>query len=400
MIRHLFALAVLIAFPALAAEPVSFKKIQLTDQFLSEGAAFGDLNKDGSNDIVSGPFWWEGPDFRVKHRYGPGDAIDPQKYSEYFFSWIHDINKDSWPDVVVTGFPGADTSWFENPKGANADVWVRHKIIDVTDNESPSFIDVNGDRSPDLLCMNGGECGFLHPDTSAADKPWVMKGVTPDMKYQRFTHGLGAGDINGDGKLDVLESKGWWEQPADLNTNDTWVRHEADFGEAGAQMYGFDINGDGLNDVITVLHAHRYGLAWFEQVREQGKISFKKHLIMGSKPEENPQGLVISQMHAVAVADVNNDGLTDIITGKRWWAHGPTGDVAADRPAVLYWWALTRPAGKEPLFVPHLIDDNSGVGTQCTAGDVNGDKLVDVVIGNKKGTFVFLQQPSKTAKSE
>jgi hypothetical protein len=121
---------------------------------------------------------------------------------------------------------------------------------------------------------------------------------------------------------------------------------------------------------------------------------------MGSKPEENPQGLVISQMHAVAVADVNNDGLTDIITGKRWWAHGPTGDVDADKPAVLYWWELTRPAGKEPLFVPHLIDDNSGVGTQCTAGDVNGDKLVDVVIGNKKGTFVFLQQPSKTAKSE
>ncbi|HEX8525004.1 MAG TPA: VCBS repeat-containing protein [Tepidisphaeraceae bacterium] len=365
----------------------SFTKQTLTSDFYSEGAAVGDLNKDGINDVVSGPFWYQGPDYKLKHRYGPGEKVDPLKYSEYFFSWVHDVNRDGWVDIVVTGFPGADTSWFENPKGPDQ-TWIRHKILDKTDNESPSLVDMDGDKIPDLLCMTGGAVGFMKMDSSGGQ--WVWKKVG-NQNYVTFTHGLGAGDVNGDGKMDVLEHTGWWEQPADLNSNDTWVHHKADFGPGGAQMYAYDVDGDGLNDVITTIEAHRYGLAWFKQVREAGKITFKKHLIVGTPEEPTSNGLRISEMHAVALVDMNQDGLLDIITGKRFWAHGPKGDVEADAPAVLYWFELKRQEGKPPEFIAHKIDDDSGVGTQCMVGDVNGDKKPDVIIGNKKGTFVFTQ---------
>jgi hypothetical protein len=243
--------------------------------------------------------------------------------------------------------------------------------------------------------MSGGQSGFLRPDGENPANPWLFHAISPDLKYQRFTHGLGVGDVNGDGKMDLLEHSGWWEQPAKLVPQDTWVRHEADFGPGGAQMYAYDVNGDGLNDVITTIEAHGYGLAWFEQVKEEGKISFKKHMIVGMKGEPSPVGVTFTQMHAVALADMNGDGLKDIVTGKRYWAHGPSHDPESDKPAVLYWFELKREEGKEPKYIAHQIDDNSGVGTQCTVGDVNGDGKPDVVIGNKKGTFVFLQSQGK-----
>ncbi|NDB76334.1 MAG: VCBS repeat-containing protein, partial [Verrucomicrobia bacterium] len=90
----------------------------------------------------------------------------------------------------------------------------------------------------------------------------------------------------------------------------------------------------------------------------------------------------------------------DLVTGKRFWAHGPAGDAEPNAPAVLYWFKLQRNADKTVDFIPHLIDDNSGVGTQITVGDVNGDGLPDVISGNKKGLSVFLHQAKKVSKAE
>src|SRR5205814_1267080 len=109
---------------------------------------------------------------------------------------------------------------------------------------------------------------------------WVFHAVSPKAGFQRFTHGLGVGDVSGDGRVDLLEHTGWWEQPASLEGDSLWVKHPADFGEGGAQMYAYDVDGDGVSDVVTSLQAHRYGLAWFKQMKD-GK--FEKHLIIGSK---------------------------------------------------------------------------------------------------------------------
>ena len=179
---------------------------QLNDQFWSEGASFGDLNNDGVNDIISGPWWWEGPSFKTRHEYypatttfqlklGPMTAITvpgfegflgkENKYSNNFFVFVHDFNRDQWNDILIIGFPGQDTSWFENPKGKDGH-WVRHKIFDQTDNESPTFADLTGDGKPELVCITKGQYGYAEPDWSDPAKPWTFHAISPKQQVRQL----------------------------------------------------------------------------------------------------------------------------------------------------------------------------------------------------------------------
>ncbi len=394
-----------------------FQRLQLSDQFWCEGANFADFNKDGVNDLVAGPWWWEGPDFKKKHEiYAPATTFDltvgprtkvkvpgyegglgkKNTYSNNFFAFPYDFNADGWMDVLVIGFPGEDTSWFENPKGEEKP-WARHKIFDQTDNESPTFTDITGDGKPELVCITKGAYGYATPDWSDAAKPWTWHRITLPKGYGNFTHGMGVGDVNGDGRADLLEKDGWWEQPASLEGDPPWTFHAVKFASAGgAQMYAYDVNGDGLNDVITGLAAHGFGLAWYEQAKDG---SFIPHPILGQTAAENAYGVKFSELHAIDLVDMDGDGLKDIVTGKRFWSHGRMGDPDRNDEAVLYWFQLVRgPKGVD--YIPHLIDSDSGVGTQVVAGDVNGDKLPDVVIGNKKGIFLLTQTVREVTEEE
>ena len=142
---------------------------------------------------------------------------------------------------------------------------------------------------------------------------------------------------------------------------------------------------------MTCLAAHGYGLAWYEQVREGDTITFRPHVFMNKRPEDSPYGVKFTQPHALDLVDLDGDGLKDLVTGKRFWAHGPDGDPEPNEAAVLYWFQLKRGADRSVDWVPHLIDSDSGVGTQVLATDVNGDGRPDIVTGNKKGGHVFLQ---------
>ncbi|MDB6130911.1 MAG: repeat protein, partial [Verrucomicrobiales bacterium] len=206
-------------------------------------------------------------------------------------------------------------------------------------------------------------------------------------------------DVNGDGKMDLLEKDGWWEQPSSLAGDPVWIKHPFPFApkDGSSQMFAYDVNGDGLPDVITSLAAHGYGLAWYEQTRDGGEISFKKHLIMGNKAEQNKYGVKFSQLHALDLVDINGDGLKDIVLGKRFWAHGNHGDADPNDPAVLYWFELVRD-GRNVDWVPHQIDDNSGVGTQVLAAPASNKQYPDIVVGNKKGTFVEVHTVRKVTK--
>lgn len=376
-----------------AAAPPTYKRTQLSDQFFCEGATFGDLNKDGHLDAISGPYWYAGPGFKERHEIYPAAPWDPLKYSDNFFAFVHDFNGDGWPDVFVLGFPGVDASWYENP-GEKKQPWRRRVVFLPVDNESPTFADIFGTGKPVLLCMANGRIGYATWDPKDPARPWVWHPISAPGPWQRFTHGLGFGDINGDGRMDILEKGGWWEQPESLKDDPVWTKHEVAFGSqrGGSQMYVLDVNGDGKNDVVTALDAHGYGLAWFEQVRgEKGEISFKQHAITSAKAGEEIAGVQFSQLHAIEIVDVDGDGLKDIVTGKRWWAHGPKNDPDPTGTPVVYAFLLRRDGG-QVRFEPRLLDDVSGIGTQLVSADANRDGVPDFVIGNKKGTFLLLSE--------
>jgi putative membrane-bound dehydrogenase-like protein len=378
----------------------TFKKTRLAERFFAEGATFGDLNNDKKPDLVAGPFWFEGPDFTKQHEFYPAKPFDPHGYSDNFFAYVYDLNGDGWNDILIYGFPGKDASWYENPQG-EAGNWKRHVVLDRVDNESPTWGDLTGDGKPEMICSSGGFFGYASPDWSATEKPWKFHRLSDQSAGGNFTHGLGFGDVNGDGRADLLEKNGWWEQPSSLDGDPVWKKHAFQFsGPGGAQMYAYDVNGDGLNDVITSLQAHSFGLVWYEQVKSDGEPKFVAHTITGGSPADNPYNVKFSQIHAIDLVDMDGDGLKDIVTGKRYWAHGPKGDPEPDAPAVLYWFKLVRTKEGEVDWVPHLIDDDSGVGVQVVAGDFSSDGQPDVVVANKKGIFAHVQQVRNVSKEE
>jgi len=295
------------------------------------------------------------------------------------------------------------------------------KTFDVVDNESPMFGDFLGNGKPvgvfhtsdpkivppksvevedpktkvkSTKVSNQGALGYATMDPADMLKPWTFHAISPPGGWARFTHGYGWGDVNGDGKNDIITNRGWWENPG-TGQDGIWKEHKLDMGGGGAQIYAYDVDGDGLNDIITSHNAHGTGLAWYKQgpKDDKGEITFTRNVILPDKYEPNAQGIKFSQLHAIDLVDINGDGLKDIVTGKRYFAHGSKGDVAPLDPAVLYWFELKRnPADKSATWVGHKIDDEAGIGVQIVAKDVNGDGKPDIVVGNKKGACVLIQQ--------
>ncbi len=341
----------------------SFRRVPLSDKFFAEGATFADFNRDGKMDVVAGPYWYAGPDFQQRHEIYPPRPFDINGYSDNFFAFAHDVDRDGWTDLIVVGFPGKEAFWYRNPAG-KAGSWERHLAFATVDNESPAFADLTGDGVPELVFHTAGRLGYAEIPVGDPTQPWPFHAISDDRGYDQFNHGLGVGDVNGDGRADVLEKNGWWEQPAAGASDSIWKFHRVPFAPAtgGAQMLVYDFDGDGDNDVVTSKNAHGYGLAWFEQVgsSDGGEIAFDEHLIMGQKPGDNDYGVAFSQLHALALADVDGDGIQDIVTGKRFWAHGGHDPGSLD-PAVLYWFKTVREGGTA-RFIPYLIDNDSGVG--------------------------------------
>jgi hypothetical protein len=365
------------------------RRLVLSPEVFAEGACFADVDGDGVLDLITGPFFHLGPDLKQSRRFRPGEATSPDGYGhDCFLSWVHDFNKDGRADILQVGHKqGFNLVLYLQPEEASEN-WLRHVVIERFGHESPEFTDVTGDGVPELVAMHEGRFGFFSIPADDPTKPWPFHAISGERKPFPYFHGMGIGDVNGDGRPDIVEKDGWFEAP-EKPMEQEWTHHDFRFSEpGGAQMLIYDIDGDGDNDIVTSLAAHAWGLAWFEQIEGDGGIGFRKHELMPETDAPGIGGIRFTQAHALATGDFNGDGLTDFVTGKRYWAHNGRDPDAKGR-VVLYWFELRR-EGKTASFIPHLLHDDTGAGTQVSVADINGDGISDLGIANKKGVFAFL----------
>ena len=315
--------------------------------------------------------------------------------SDHFFSFTADVDQDGDADVVSIGFPGKEAIAYLNPgEPTQSDRWESHIIADQVSNESPVMIDLIPGRLPELVCSRDGRFGYYQAGEDGT-QPWLWHGISEaNVTHVPFGHGLGVGDVDGDGRLDIIDPTRWWKQPADDQVNDNWEASTwalEPYGGGGAQILVHDVDGDGHNDIITSHNAHGYGLSWFAQkVGDDNQRRFIRNQILGESSIDNPFGVVFSQLHALALADIDRDGFQDIVTGKRWWAHGGN-DPGGNQAAVLYWFSGSPDDNHVFAFEPFLVDDDSGVGTEVIAIDLNQDGRVDIISSNKKGVTIHWQ---------
>jgi hypothetical protein len=384
-----------------------FRMQRINDFYYGWSAAAADINHDGILDIVSGPFYYLGPDYTVSREIYFSKTTDVSlQLTSAMVNFAFDYTGDGWPDVLIAS--GRPMSLYVNPKG-EARRWDKYNVLPTINSEVAVFKDIDGDGKPDAVFVGGGAVCWASADPANPTAPWIVHKVSEQGYTTVAQHGIGTGDINGDGRTDIVSPYGWWEQPPKGTPDGPWPYHPFAFGRwpraggsvGGAAMAVYDVNGDGLNDVVTSLGAHGWGLAWFEQKRDQsGAISFTEHMIMDDYSTKNAGGVTFSELHGLTAADIDGDGIPDIVVGKRVFSHQESyTDPDPYGPGVLYWYRTVRnpkaPGGAE--FVPELIHNRSGVGSTVLAIDLNKDGAMDIVTSTNRGTFIFWGKP--TAKN-
>ena len=423
----LLAATVAVASAAPAKDPptITWKKTVLDPKFRSEGVAVADVNKDGKLDVLVGEFWYEAPDWKRHEMQKPGEYGDGEKgYSKVFACWAEDLNGDGYPDLIVVDFPGDPCYWLENPKGKGTDAdgkpthWKKHTIWHSACNETPLYADLFGTGKRVLIMGsqpkgspgNLGQLAYFTPNATDPNALWDMHplsepsvpGQVKDGKEvpgtrkevpgtQKFSHGLGVGDVNGDGRADVFVSGAttggvgaWWEQPEKADGKTAWKQHPLQVPDATADMYAVDLDGSGKAGILAT-SAHKYGIWWHKQrsADKDGHPTFEKQVLFKE---------LVSETHAAHFVDIDGDGMKDLVTGKRWWSHGSRGEPGADKPAMIYYLKATKGPDGIIKFEPKVIDEDSGIGTQFAVQDINGDGFPDIISSNKKGVRVIIQE--------
>ncbi len=352
----------------------------------NEGIAAGDIDGDGKIDLVAGRNWYRGDQWVGR----PLRAIDDWNgYVQSNGDFLYDINGNGRLDVIAGSFLPTEVHWYENP-GDEAlrlgQLWPKHLLVDTGDsaNEGQLMVDIDGDGRPEWV-VNSWKKGMPMRIWRLVDCPpqpsgAVVKLVPSTLGEQANGHGVAVGDINGNGRLDVLVGEGWYEQPESELWGQPWTFHRDWDLHSSLPMLVRDLDGDGRNDLIFG-NGHDYGLYWWKNLGPDsaGKIQWKETLIDRS----------FSQPHVLIWADLDGDGHDELITGKRYYAHNGK-DPGGQEPPCLYYYKWDHASLNFKRFV--IDQERVGTGLQIVAQDLNGDGKVDIAVAGKSGTYVLLQQ--------
>ena len=396
------------------ATGANFKEIRVDPHYYSWSTAVADFNHDGALDLAAGAFYYLGPDYKVGRQIYAPVSFNPT--SEWpipaMVNLAFDFTGDGWADVLqMSGNAGNGTGYlFVNPRGQSRH-WQRYATIQPVGNEETLFKDITGDGRPDLIHAGMNRLRYSSFDPKRWDPAnpgalWTTHDVSePGPWGVNIGHGLGVADVNGDGRADFLNAYGWWEQPP-AGASGTWTLHPTAFGRwgasqggaGGAEICGFDINGDGLVDALGPQEGHGFGIAWWEQKRDSsGKISFVEHPVMDNFMTKNAGDVTFTEPHAATCADMDGDNIPDLITGKRYMSHFGYSDPDPWGEPVLYVYRTVRnkqaPGGAH--FVPELVHNRSGVGSHFVVADMNRDGMNDIITSANLGTFVFQNMRKK-----
>jgi len=359
------ALALLaVAWTAPRPEEIPFAK-HTVDLGASETCAIADMNADGKLDIVSGEYWYEAPSW-AKKKFREIDFVNG--YIDAFSDLPIDVDEDGATDIVSASWFSKKLVWWHNP-GKTRRAWTERPIELGNNVEFAFLVDIDNDgRARELLPQFGNAAAPL-TWYEIRNREWVKHVIAP----KSYGHGIGAGDVNGDRRADILTPEGWFEAPADPRTGEWKFHPDFKLGQTGF-IYTRDINGDGRNDLMTSM-AHDYGVLWYEQGAD-GK--FTKRLIDDTW----------SQAHAMSLVDWSGAGRWGWLTGKRYMAHDH--DPGARDALGVYWYESRVAAGKVE-WTRHLIDysTRTGAGMQIPVADLDGDGDLDFAVAGKSGLFRF-----------
>ncbi|MCP4168525.1 MAG: VCBS repeat-containing protein [Chloroflexi bacterium] len=354
--------------------PVKWKQHLIAYERYETAGVF-DVRGDGRPNIVSGAYWYETADIRTQHPIGEIQAVG--EYYDDFSTLPMDINGNGRLDFVTGGWWGDTLRWRENPGDSDSE-WPEHVIAETGNVETTRAWDVDGDGQLEVVPNTpGGPLVVYKLKTDAGGRG---AGVfdTHTVFNRAQGHGLGFGDINGNGRGDFVLCNGWLQAP-EHPFEQEWIYHaEFDFGMASIPILVVDVNGDGLSDLI-VGQAHGYGLDWWEQrISTQGERSWLKHPI-------DPDN---AQYHDLHWVDIDNDGEMELVTGKRYRAHCGNDTGAYDDVGIYYFKWNGESFSKQIIsYGPPGI--GKGCGILFAIADITGNGCLDIVAPGKDGLVLF-----------